>query len=276
MRGQRSPKFARGGRGTAGGRDETTSGGVSGFIQEEDLSRNYDKYKTITVREDDEFYRAYIDMQANSKYGSPEYGKTDRRWVSDRKARDAQGQDTYLTTSRFGDSDKGMLVVDDASSDVIAEEQSEFWFERRNRFLDLDQYVRCLRSRIVRTPEDEERVRRNRAKLCEPHARQRGRSFSPLASQRPRNVFTIPTRQDADIEGVFARSKVLNHVKLLRPSHLHSDKKRVVYYARKRLQPDIMLLRPDGRGFINKYPNQHVITEKRPQPDISRQQLVDL
>lgn len=162
MRGQRSPKFARGGRGTASGRDDTHSGGVSGFTQEEDLSRNYDKYKTITVREDDEFYRAYMDMQANPKAASPQHGATDRRWVSDRKARDAQGHDTYLTTSRFGDSEKGMLIVDDVSSDVITEEQSEFWFERRNRFLDLNEYVRHLRSRIVRTPEDEARVRRSR------------------------------------------------------------------------------------------------------------------
>ena len=128
-------------------------------------TRNYDKYKTITVREDDEFYRAYMDMQANAKHISPQHGVTDRRWVSDRKARDGQAQDNYLITSRFGDSEKGMLVVDDVSSDVITEEQSEFWFDRRNRFLDLNEYVRGLRSRIVRTPEDQARLQRDRAKL---------------------------------------------------------------------------------------------------------------
>ena len=80
------------------------------------------------MREDDEFYKAYMDMQANAKFATPKHG-TDRRWESERKGRDT------LTTSRFGDSEKGTLVIDDVSS-VITEEQ--FWYERRNRFLDLN------------------------------------------------------------------------------------------------------------------------------------------
>ena len=74
MRGQRSPKFARGGRGTASGRDDTHSGGVSGFTQEEDLSRNYDKYKTITVREDDaeECHLRSVDFEAEMREERPD------------------------------------------------------------------------------------------------------------------------------------------------------------------------------------------------------------
>ena len=67
------------------------------------------------MREDSEYYKAYMDMQANAKFNTPKHGGTDRRWESDRKGRDT------IVTSRFGDSEKGTLVIDDVSS-VITEE----------------------------------------------------------------------------------------------------------------------------------------------------------
>ena len=76
--------------------------------------------------------------------------------------------------------------------------------------------------------------------------------------------------------GAYAESKVLNHVKLLQPGRTHPDKRRILYYHRQHPQPEILLLRPDGKGFVNKYPHQHVVTERRPKPDISGQRLTDL
>ena len=105
MRGQKSPKFALGrGRGASSNRDESIGETSGGFTHEGDLSANFDKYKTITVREDDEFYKAYIEMKSGANQKKPLKNFTDRRWESDRKAIPANDSGF---TSRFGDSEKG-------------------------------------------------------------------------------------------------------------------------------------------------------------------------
>ena len=69
--------------------------------------------------------------------------------------------------------------------------------------MDLNLYVKGLRSRIIRTPEDEKRAFYHKQKLKAVNLKKRRASLSPNAL----------TRSKAD----YAMSKILNNVKLLRP-----------------------------------------------------------
>jgi len=112
------------------------------------------QYKTITVREDDEFYKAYLRRGRASPLGYVDsHNQRGRFHDYSSSRRDNVGEEkgtSRFDDGNFGDDSEVAATIDDGLATIG-------WYERRNRFLDLSLHVQGMQTRVVRTPEMEHR-----------------------------------------------------------------------------------------------------------------------